>query len=1020
MRSRLGANSRNPLPVATLLACCALAWLQASSSSRPAAQDAGQGPATWDADVYGNHRAVVRVAAPAPAVWAHIPWRRRDTQPARKEIVVVDAHTGERVGNVARVDVGREAGDLVFEPRTVPGEYHVYYLPNVSAGSPNYPTVVYPRPQPAARDEWLAAHGLTADGLRTEAWKQLPRAELVALQSIDAFNGFDPMEIIATRAEVEGLLAAAPQAAYLVFPEDRRFAIRMTDDLPQRWVAGGPGAPFTGDALRGEFFAFQLGVYAARAPLADVRVEFGDLRPDAGGAPLPAMAFRCINQSGVDWMGRPFSRAVSVERGKVQAFWCGVQVGASTAPGTYRGTLRVAPRGLPATPVDFILRVAEAVAPASGDDEPWRLSRLRWLDSTLAHDDEVIAPYEPVRVSGRVASILGRRVTMGDDGLPQRIESFFTPEMTGVGESGRDLLAAPVALTAETLDGQRVAWQGEPAALVQEAPARVAWQARRVAPPLALDVRAELEADGNIEVTAALHASARTALGDVRLEVPVAAEVARYAMGLGLKGGARPARFSWAWDVRKNQDAFWLGDVNAGVQVSLKDEGYVRPLNTNFYLQKPLALPASWHNGGRGGCRLEERGQAALFTCYGGPRVMEAGETLRFDFRLLLTPFRPIDPRAQWASRYYHRYAPVDEVRQTGANTINVHHANAINPWINYPFLRPAQMKAYVDEAHAKGLKVKIYYTVRELSNRAPELFALRSLGDEVLAHGPGGGFSWLQEHLGSDYIAAWFVPELKDAAVINSGVSRWHNYYVEGLAWLVRNVGIDGLYIDDVAFDRVTMKRVRRVLDRGRPGALIDLHSANQYNVRDGFASSANLYLEHFPYLDRLWFGEYFDYDAPPDYWLVEMSGIPFGLMGEMLEGGGNPWRGMVFGMTARLPWAGDPRPLWKVWDAFGLGESRMIGWWAPSRPVKTGRSDVVATTFVRPGRALVALASWSPGAVNVTLDVDWARLGLDPAQVTITAPPVERFQEAASFRPGQAIPVAPGRGWLLVLEER
>ena len=30
-------------------------------------------------------------------------------------------------------------------------------------------------------------------------------------------------------------------------------------------------------------------------------------------------------------------------------------------------------------------------------------------------------------------------------------------------------------------------------------------------------------------------------------------------------------------------------------------------------------------------------------------------------------------------------------------------------------------MKAYIDEAHAEGLKVKIYYTVRELSNRAPE-----------------------------------------------------------------------------------------------------------------------------------------------------------------------------------------------------------------------------------------------------------------------------------------------------------
>ncbi len=72
--------------------------------------------------------------------------------------------------------------------------------------------------------------------------------------------------------------------------------------------------------------------------------------------------------------------------------------------------------------------------------------------------------------------------------------------------------------------------------------------------------------------------------------------------------------------------------------------------------------------------------------------------------------------------------------------------------------------------------------------------------------------------------------------------------------------------------------------------------------------SSSANLYLEHFPFLNRLWFGEYFDYDAKADYWLVELSGIPFGLMGEMLEKGGNPWRGMTFGMTNRMPWSGDP----------------------------------------------------------------------------------------------------------------
>jgi len=61
-------------------------------------------------------------------------------------------------------------------------------------------------------------------------------------------------------------------------------------------------------------------------------------------------------------------------------------------------------------------------------------------------------------------------------------------------------------------------------------------------------------------------------------------------------------------------------------------------------------------------------------------------------------------------------------------------------------------MKAYIDDAHRRGFKVKIYNTIRELSNHAPEIFALRSLAPRSFPR-PGGGYSWLQEHLGSDYI---------------------------------------------------------------------------------------------------------------------------------------------------------------------------------------------------------------------------------------------------------------------------
>jgi hypothetical protein len=513
------------------------------------------------------------------------------------------------------------------------------------------------------------------------------------------------------------------------------------------------------------------------------------------------------------------------------------------------------------------------------------------------------------------------------------------------------------------------------------------------------------------------------ALKEITMHIPFVKYFAKYMMGLGQKGGTRPEDFKWKWDVaHKNQDGGWIGNVNAGLQYSLRDENYVRPLNTNFYLQKPLLLPTSWGNAEKGGVDVVKKNGGILVNNYSGEREMKKGETLYYNFTLLVTPFHPIDTDFQWATKFFHKYENLDSIKATGATVVNIHHATPINPWLNYPFIEWKKMKDYIDYAHKIGLKVKIYNTIRELSDHAYETFPLRSLGHEIYSSGKGGGFSWLQEHVDSDYIAAWFVPEIKDAAIVNSGVSRWHNYYVEGMNWLTQNVGIDGIYLDDVAFDRVTMKRIKRVLTKdGHPG-IIDLHSANQYNKSDGFNNSANLYMEHFPYLNRLWFGEYFDYEKNgPDFFLTEVSGIPFGLMGEMLQGGGNPWRGMIYGMTNRMPWSdnADPRPIWKVWNDFGMTGSKMIGYWSDNCPVKTDNDKVLATVYKKDGSALISIASWADADVDVQLLIEWKKLGIDPSKATITAPEVKNFQSPKSFGMNEKIRVEKGKGWLLVVKE-
>ena len=976
---------------------CLFAYSSLQAQAVPTDELYGVG--IWNADSLGNHRVIVSVDKPADAVLATIDWRRRDLNPEAKNLIVVDAATGERITNVCRFTIDRERGEVVFQPQTVPGEYYIYYLKNVMSGSPYYPTVNYPAFENTASADW---------GKKAPA---LPAAKVVQFQAINELNSFYPMEVIATSNETARLLKEHPGEKYILFTEDRKFPIRMTTDIPYKWIADDRHDFFNGQADKGEYYVFQLGVWAARSNVENLHVDFSALTNKATGEQIPASSFTCFNTEGTDVTGTVFEKNCSVDKGKVQALWVGTQLPEHLSAGTYQGTVTVSAANAESKTVQVSLNVSENVIANHGDNEPWRHSRLRWLNSQIGFDDEVIAPYTPLVMKDKTISCLGREIKLSDLGLPEHITSYFKETMTGIGTNGRSVLAAPMELAA---DGG--AWENLNFEITKHKQGAIAWKALNQNSRFLMDLEGEMESDGNIAYKVTLVAREDASVEDVALRTHLASGVGRYMMGLGEKGGYCPNDLRWKWDVEKNQDAVWVGDVNAGIQIRLYDNKYERPLNTNFYHQKPLHMPVSWCNAGNGGIDIHNAADGTRINAYSGKRSVKKGDRLYYYFNLALTPFRPIDTDKQWRERYHHNYEFLDGIQKRGANVINIHHANAINPFINYPFLRTKEMKAYIDGAHARDMKVKIYNTVRELSNSCVEMFALRSLGNEIFSEGPGGGFSWLQEHLDQNYIGAWFVPGLKDAAIVNSGISRWHNYYLEGLDWLMKNVGIDGLYIDDLAFDRMTMKRIRKVMNRTNPGAMIDLHSANQYNPKDGFANSANLYLEHFPYLDRLWFGEYFNYDFPPEFWLVEVSGIPYGLMGEMLEGGGNPWRGMLYGMTGRSPRV-DNGPLWKLWDSFGMQNSEMIGYWVKDNPVKTGSEKTLATVYSHMGdKALISLATWEDTDAKVKLSIDWAKLGLDPSKVTLHAPAIENFQQETTWKPSDEIVVPKGKGLLII----
>jgi hypothetical protein len=177
----------------------------------------------WNPDSLGNHRAVVRVSSRSEAVKVIIPWRRRDSNPQDKTIIVHTA-AGDQVKNVTRGTINREFGEIFFEP--VPGaeEYFIYYLKYDNIGRSNYPTVNYLSFQSSADKGWLKK----ISGSKS--------AEVTAIQAIDELNSFFPMEVIATQAEDKTLIEKNRES-YLVFPEDRLHPVKIILDLPYSCIA---------------------------------------------------------------------------------------------------------------------------------------------------------------------------------------------------------------------------------------------------------------------------------------------------------------------------------------------------------------------------------------------------------------------------------------------------------------------------------------------------------------------------------------------------------------------------------------------------------------------------------------------------------------------------------------------------------------------------------------------------------------------------------------------------------------
>jgi hypothetical protein len=996
------------------------------------AQNIPYGTGHWDRMQLGTQRAVIKVSVDAPAVRVHVPWRRV-ADPKDDAVILIDASTGKKVNNICSLTTNREYGDFVFEPTTGRGIYYLYYMPFKQTGSWYFPNTIYLKAKNTYNAVWAAANDATS----IADTAKLPVASVLRFEAVDDFNRFDPMEIIATKSELKKLLEENKGKDFLVFPEDRKHPIRMNTDIPLRWTTKKEGGTFKGTAMRNEFFVYQLGLYAPFKALHNVKLKFTDLVSNKSER-IPASAIQCFNLGGKDWLGKKFIKQVDVQKGGVHAMWVGIDLSRNQRPGEYVGSVSVSAEGTKDRIIPIQIKIVDSILEDRGYDELFRMSRLNWLNSDIGLDDSIYKPYTPVIVQGRNISVLGRGLQFDKYGLPEKITSTFTGSNNAVNGAVKDILGGAVRLVAMH-NGKQLNWKGAAPVITNKQVGAVSWETHLHSEGIDLGIFAKMECDGYINYQITLSATKDIALDNVELQIPYLRPTAKYMMVMGSKGGKRPVKWDWKWDISRANNMIWMGDVNAGMQCKLKNETpdwAITNLNkTGTY--------KDWSNDGKGGCSMREESDKILLDAFTGAKQLKAGEVMHLNFGLLITPVKPLD-NEHWSNRYYQADPPIDNWRATavakGATVMNIHQGNKLNPYINYPFLTTDSLRQYVAENRKYGIRTKLYYTVRELSVYAPEIWALRSLDSEVFTPGLGaqiadqfvddglggnlnstGGY-WEVEHLRTKYDAAWHTPldcGGYDMSIRTQGLSRWHNYYLEGLNWIIKNTGVRGIYLDGVGYDREIMKRVRKVMDRAADSCLIDFHSGNNYMPAYGMNSPASEYMELFPCINSLWLGEGFNPNESPDYWLIEMSGIPYGLYSEMLNECGNAFRGMVYGMTSRLGWTGcDPSAIWKLWDSFGIKDAQMIGYWDPALPLKCSDSDVKVTVYKKNNKLMIAYASWAKTDAHISLSVDWKALNIDPSKMKAFAPKIDGFQEDQNDIDLQNITVSPKGGGIIIIQ--
>ena len=794
-----------------------------------------------------------------------------------------------------------------------------------------------------------------------------------------------------------------------IYAPDRAFAV--SDYLDAEALKGcREGRSFEYECSIHEYFVVQL-VLLSDYNVKDLSVTVGALCPEGSENGIER-AVTSLNTEPVFPNGEKKRVGLNLHAGVLQPVFFGVDFKKATL-GNYSAVVNIGEER-----VELKFKLNDELVFASGAFDGQRLSRLGWLNSTKYRDKRPLKCFEEIAVSKNVVKLTGKELRFGNNGFIEGADFFFNASNALTEEVQTSLFQAPMdfILEGQKFKYNKVRIRPRAASALVEADGR-SRDAR-------IDVEALIGYVGTVDYTIKITAENNFISTYADLEFVLGK--ADYAAGLGMKGG-KFKNFEYDWNSLTASDSLFVGAVNAGMILKLYERDAALP-PFGMYKKSKKAVPVeSWCNYQRGSVTLSEGGDGEkLVTASAGQIIMKAGEQKVFRFRLLFTPFKPLELKYTLGMRpaetelFTSKTDAISKARENAMQYIALPRHCAGNPYRNYPFDEYKELQKLTLGAHKQKIGLAIEYDSSSLSAHAPESGAIASMGDELIYRRSG-------ELTPASWIAGGVVIEdveiagrkERDASYLLVPGSRMDNFFVEGVEFLAREAKVDGVLLSDTSMQRDTAERAAKCLERNRgERAMTELGFRERFDKANGYLTSLVAYADILPFMKRLYAMDKLDFGAP-DKNLFELSGIPFGLAGDSSRDSS------VLGslLYAMLPRYGKNyeagfamNDIQKILKEFDISSAQLRGFWDPENPVRVDNSKILCTSFINGENMITVLYNISDKDIVFEVGVE-NKMGYTTVGKKVVKPSIEGLQRSGRVNFGKPMKLKAGRGMLITV---